>query len=77
MLFTAIRYFSHDGSSLMAHDRDHNICHFFGTEPASGGMHVMDLATPMFADVVNDLLGSDISDPSICRAAACVTRRQL
>ena len=57
----------------MAHDRDHNICHFFGTEPASGGMHVMYLAIPMFADVVNDVLGSDGSDPSICRAAACGT----
>ena len=41
-------------------------------EPAFGGMHVMYFAIPMFADVVNDVLGSDGSDPSICRAAACV-----
>jgi hypothetical protein len=31
----------------------------------------MYFAIPMFADVVNDVLGRDVSDPSICRAAAC------
>jgi hypothetical protein len=45
----------------------------------SGGMLVMSIAIPMVADVVNDVLGSDGSDPSICRAgsmqhAACGMR---
>jgi hypothetical protein len=42
-------------------------------------MLVMSIAIPMVADVVNDVLGSDGSDPSICRAgsmqhAACGMR---
>ena len=43
---------------MMAHDHDHNICQFFGTERC-GDMHAMYLAIPMFADLVNDVLGSD------------------
>ena len=43
---------------MMAHDHDHNIYQFFGTERC-GDMHAMYLAIPMFADLVNDVLGSD------------------